>query len=202
MNEKSFNHQKQDICWVNKRGIIMNIKNNRRKKESMKRIEHTFAELLQSNEISEISITDICKGAKVNRSTFYANYLDIFDLVDKLKERMMSDFAELYTEEVENKYNSNNYLKLFYHIRDNQIFYRTYFKLQLDNFDLKLLPYDIKYVKTHYNNEHIEYHMNFFKAGMTAIIKMWLDNHCDVSPEELFEIIKSEYKNKPQIDVK
>lgn len=175
----------------------MNIKNNKRKKESMKKIELVFVELLQKHNIKDVSVTDICKLAQINRSTFYANYLDIYDLMNKLKENMISEFNELYKEEVETGYNSSNYLKLFYHIKENQIFYRTYFKLQLDNIDMKLLPYDTDYAKEYYNDKHIGYHIDFFKAGLTAIIKKWLDNNCDISPEELFEILKSEYQNKP-----
>lgn len=175
----------------------MNIKNNKRKKESMKKIELVFVELLQKHDIKDVSVTDICKLAQINRSTFYANYLDIYDLMNKLKENMISEFNELYKEEVETGYNSSNYLKLFYHIKENQIFYRTYFKLQLDNIDIKLLPYDTDYAKEYYNDKHIGYHIDFFKAGLTAIIKKWLDNNCDISPEELFEILKSEYQNKP-----
>ena len=33
-------------------------------------------------------------------------------------------------------------------------------------------------------------------AGMTAIIKKWLFNDCKESPEEMIEIINSEYKGK------
>ncbi len=35
--------------------------------------------------------------------------------------------------------------------------------------------------------------MEFFKAGITQIIKLWLKNGCQESPEDMFEIIKSEY---------
>lgn len=175
----------------------MNIKNNKKKRESMEKIERVFVELLQRKDIKDVSVSNICKIAKVNRSTFYANYLDIYDLMNKLKEHMLSEFYELYKEEVEKGYNSSNYLKLFYHIKENQIFYRTYFKLQLDNIDIELLPYDIDYAKKYYDDKYIGYHMDFFKAGLTAIIKKWLDNNCDISPEELFEIVKSEYQNKP-----
>ena len=38
--------------------------------------------------------------------------------------------------------------------------------------------------------------MEFFKAGLTSIIKKWLDNGCKESPEEIEYILKSEYKNK------
>lgn len=109
----------------------MNTKNNCRKKQSQYQMEQALVELLQGAEIKDISVTDIGRIAKVNRSTFYANYIDIFDLVEKTGEKMVHDFMELYHDEITNKFNSNNYLKLFVHIKENQIFYKTYFKLKL-----------------------------------------------------------------------
>ena len=61
----------------------MNTKNNRRRRESIERIEKAFLELLQTKELHEITVSDICKSCELNRSTFYANYIDIFDLADK-----------------------------------------------------------------------------------------------------------------------
>ena len=56
----------------------MNTPNNKRKRESMDRIEKVFIELLQTKELNEISVSDICKRAGLNRNTFYANYPDIY----------------------------------------------------------------------------------------------------------------------------
>lgn len=55
----------------------MNTKNNKRRRESKHKIENAFIELLQEKEVTAISVTDICKLANVNRTTFYANYLDM-----------------------------------------------------------------------------------------------------------------------------
>ena len=63
----------------------MNTTNNKRKKDSQERIEKIFVELLQYKELNEVSVTDICKLANINRTTFYNNYLDIYDLADKIK---------------------------------------------------------------------------------------------------------------------
>jgi hypothetical protein len=38
--------------------------------------------------------------------------------------------------------------------------------------------------------------MEFFKAGITQIIKIWLKSGCQESPEDMFEIIKSEYHGR------
>ena len=60
----------------------MNKPNNKRKKESQEKIEKAFIELIQTRNIEEITVTYICYITGLNRSTFYANYLDIYDLVD------------------------------------------------------------------------------------------------------------------------
>lgn len=178
----------------------MNTPNNKRKKESQEKIEKIFVELIQNKEIQEISVTEICKLSRLNRSTFYANYLDIYDLANKIKEKLEIEVNNLYQEERENNHNSNNFLKLFKNIKDNQIFYRTYFKLNMDkNSKISQFEYDYHLSKTIYNDKLIEYHIEFFMAGFNAIVKRWLFNGCIESPEEMNEIIISEYKNKGKI---
>lgn len=95
----------------------MNTPNNKRRRESQRRMERTFVQLLQERELDAITVTDICKGAGVNRTTFYANYVDLYDLAAKIQDHLEEEVANLYTDERSSKYNSHDYLKLFYHIR-------------------------------------------------------------------------------------
>lgn len=175
----------------------MNTPNNKRKKESMERIEKVFVDLLQTKNLAEISVSDICKKAGLNRTTFYANYTDIYGLADSIRDKLENNLTDLYQSEIAQGYNSNDYLKLFRHIKDNPIFYRTYFKLGYDN-NYKIFTYDADLAREHFQNNFIEYHMEFFKSGITQIIKMWLKNDCRESPEDMFEIIKSEYQGRIQ----
>ena len=46
----------------------------------------------------------------------------------------------------------------------------------------------------------MDYHIEFFKAGITAIIKKWLNSGCVESPEEINDILISEYKNPLKIE--
>ena len=173
----------------------MNTKNNKRRRESVAKIEHVFVELLQTTQLSQITVSDICKKAGLNRTTFYANYLDIYDLADKIKEHLESELERLYQDEHINNFNSNDYLKLFRHIKDNQLFYKTYFKLGYDN-NYKILLYDTKQAEKYFNNKHIEYHMEFFRHGLNAVVKKWLESDCAETPEEIAEIIQSEYQGR------
>ena len=173
----------------------MNKVNNKRKKDSKLKIEKVFLELIQTKEINEISVTDICKRANLNRTTFYSNYIDIYDLADKIREKLEKDVFNLYNDVRENRYVSDNFLKLFRHIQKNQIFYKTYFKLGFDkSFIIK--EYDYKQAYQIYGIDKIDYHIEFFKAGLNAIILRWLNNGCIESPEEMIEIVKSEYKKE------
>lgn len=171
----------------------MNTPNNQRKKDSQERIEKVFLNLIQKEEIKDISVSKICKLAHVNRTTFYANYIDIYDLIDKVRIRMLNEFASIFDNQ--EGHTKENYIKMFRHIKENQIFYKTYFKLNFDT-DYKIDYYDKELATKMYNNKFIEYHCAFFQAGITAIIKMWLKNDCKESPEEIQKIIASEYSNR------
>lgn len=172
----------------------MNTPNNKRKKESQNKIEKTFMQLIQKKDIKEISISNICIIANINRSTFYANYIDIYDLIEKVKKRMINEFAEFHISK-NLKQDYQGYLIMFKYIKDNQNFFKTYFKLEeisTSNFT----QYDMNMAIKYYDNEYIDYHIEFFKAGLNAIIKKWLNNNCKETPEEMVKIITSEYKNK------
>lgn len=177
--------------------ILMNISNNKRKRESQEKIQKVFIELIQTKEINKITVSDICKKANLNRTTFYSNYIDIYDLADKIKEDLFQKVLKLYPNEVKEKKHSYDFLKLFNHIKENQMFYKTYFKLNHDNDDILEGMIDYSEFEKYYNKqENIHYHIIFFKAGFNAIIKRWIYYGCKESPEEIRNVIINEYKNK------
>ncbi len=172
----------------------MNTKNNKRRRESVEKIEKAFTDLLQSRDLTRITVSDICKLTGLNRSTFYANFLDIYDLADKLRGKLEDEFSELFTDY--DYYNEHTgALKMFTHIKENQIFYNTYFKLCYDRGHL-ITVHDNKRAELELGGEHIKYHIEFFRNGLNAIIRMWLDGGCAESPEEMAEIIKQEYRGR------
>lgn len=173
----------------------MNTKDNKRRRESKERIEKVFVELLQGKELDQISVTDICKRANLNRTTFYASYMDIYDLADSVRTAL---------EEQTTAYSGAggfgtsvqlNYLQLFQLIYENQLLYKTYFKLGFDN-QYNIIGYDTKLAEKEFDNRFIAYHCEFFRNGLTAIIKTWLNGGCKETPEEMNEVITSEYRGR------
>ena len=172
----------------------MNVKNNKRRRESQEKIEKAFIELLQTREVKDITVSEIIKMTNLNRSTFYANYLDIFELADKMREKLETDFSNLFADY--DYFNERTgALKMFTHIKENQIFYKTYFKLCYNDKHL-ISIYDRKRAEKERIDDNINYHIEFFRNGLNAIIKLWLKNGCKEPPEEMANILKQEYRGR------
>ncbi len=178
-----------------KEGLYLNVKNNKRRRESVEKIEKVFINLLQTKEINEISVSDICKEAGLNRSTFYANYIDIYDLADNIRDELENDFGTIFKQNEPKENENSGAVKMFKHIKENQLFYRTYFKLGYDN-NHQALIYDVSRAEKDFANKNLDYHIEFFRSGLNAIIKKWLAGGCKESPEEMSEIISLEYKGR------
>lgn len=172
----------------------MNIKNNKRRRESQEKLEKAFIELLQTHQVKDITVSDLIKVAGLNRSTFYANYLDIFDLADKTREKLEREFSNLFADY--DYFNERSgALKMFRHIKENQLFYQTYFKLCYDDKHLISIC-DPRRVEQEHVAENLKYHIEFFRNGLNAIIKLWLADGCKESPEEMAEVLKQEYRGR------
>lgn len=89
-------------------------------------IRESLYKLLEKKHLSEITVKELCEKAEVNRTTFYRNYLDIYDLYEKLEEELTEKaFAKGDIEK--DRY---RLLKLIY---ENQAFYREFFDSRLES---------------------------------------------------------------------
>lgn len=172
----------------------MNTVNNARRKASRRNFEKAFVNLLQEKSIKEITVAELCKETGLNRSTFYANYLDVFDLADQVRKQIEEEFSAQFAQY--DYFNERTgALQMFTHIKENQLFYKTYFKLCYDPKHL-IYTYDPKRAELELGSKNIRYHIEFFRHGLNAIIKMWLESGCRETPEEMAEILKTEYKGR------
>ncbi len=64
----------------------MNTPDNRRVQYTKRVIRESFLSLLLTKPAGSISVTEICRGADVNRTTFYTHYDDVYDLKQKIED--------------------------------------------------------------------------------------------------------------------
>lgn len=68
---------------------------NRRVRMTKKLIKDAYLELLETNPSEKISVTDICRKADVNRSTFYMYYEDPIILRQDIENDLMEQIPVL-----------------------------------------------------------------------------------------------------------
>lgn len=176
----------------------MNTVNNKRHQQSKSSIIKAYMNLVVSrNDVKSITVSDICKKAGINRTTFYAHFLDIDDLIREVYEIMLTEYLHVFQDESDSGVHSFDFNKLFINIKENQIFYRIYFKLGFDFKEIFLQNGALDIAGHFYSDlNHLDYHIAFFEAGITAIIKKWLDTGCKEEPEMISQIIADEYQKK------
>ena len=74
---------------------VVGVKNNQRVMQTKLTIRHTFLKLLKKRKFEEVTVTDICKDAKITRGTFYRYYKSTFALMDQLRNNLAKEIIAL-----------------------------------------------------------------------------------------------------------
>lgn len=173
----------------------MNTKGNEKFQLTHQKIMDVLIDLLQQKDLKKITVGELCKGAEINRSTFYEHFLDIYDLMDAVEHQKAIAAGERF----KNGFRTSRklgFLEIFRYIKENKVFYKVYLSYsQMFYLIDEMLSQKKEAAKAQRFKSELEYdyHMTFFRAGINAMIRYWLDRDCTESPEELFEILKSEY---------
>ena len=67
---------------------------DRRVKLTKRILKETLIQLLKENDLPKISVKELCEIADVNRSTFYAYYTDVYDLLSQIEKETLHDINE------------------------------------------------------------------------------------------------------------
>lgn len=177
----------------------MNKKNNERFQNTETKIQQALLDILEYKDFSKITVQEICSITQINRSTFYAHYMDVYDLIDKTECTMHQKLLFLYvgTGVTKTNFLTSKYITIFLKFIYQ---YRNFYRVRLQtrkNFPIEqgfeplwnniLKPYCQK-IGFKSENEMM-YYFVCLQAGFTMMLKRWVDNDFNESPEELSEII-------------
>ena len=178
----------------------MNTKNNLRYKISSDKIETAFLSLLLNCRYEEITISQICKEANINRSTFYCHYSDINDLIIKIENKFAKNTANIFN--FGERRTHEAFVEMFSFIKDNKYFYKAFLNIPYDTLAESNTKNEIlknigqKDNVNNSNNINLFYRASFFGAGIKEICKIWLKRDCKETPEAMALILLEEYRRK------
>ena len=178
----------------------MNIKNNSRYKMSSDKIETAFLTLILHNKYEEITISQVCKQAGLNRSTFYCHYDDINDLIIKIESKFAKGMASIFN--FGERQTHEAFVEMFTFVKENKYFYKAFLNIPYATLaETNLKTNVLKNINSHINFEQskkmdIYYRASFFGAGIKELCRLWLERDCQESPEYMAKLLIDEYPNK------
>lgn len=151
-------------------------------------IKEALFELLEDKSLEKITIKSICDTANINRTTFYRNYQDIYDLFEMIEKELID---EAFPEGLVNSDKS----RLIRVIYNNQSFYKEFFQSHLESPYIKRII-DQGFIEekteifTESEEKYAYYNYKFLSHGIIGCLKEWVDSGCRENPE-MFERILS-----------
>jgi AcrR family transcriptional regulator len=183
-------------------------KPSRPKKESRKTrytrmvIRDSLIELMKQRPITAITIKEICALADVSRPTFYAHYLDQYDMLNSIEDETFAYFenavfannagklnkreiALLIEDVLQYIENDSNSVKVLLSENGNIGFQRKFF--------LRFITY-LQHVMKHYSEKNsdegkIEYYSVFIVPGIIALVHHWVKSNMNIPKNELARML-------------
>lgn len=167
----------------------MNIKNNKRSKITRYALKTALINLLKTKHISEISVTDICKEASINRSTFYSHFENQMDVLKEIENDIYERFKSYLPSDNVSDYKQTLLMNLEF-IKNNE---ETFKVLLSDNgnqsFRNAIARLSFGVSKETADNTAFIYNRIFNINGFIGIINHWLNNGMKESVDYMSDLI-------------
>ena len=173
---------------------------DRRVKYTKRVIQESFLDLLETKDITKVTVMELCKKADINRATFYRYYLDVFDLLEKMEEEFVLEYQNSYKDF---NYNDNKLydyvLSLLQTCQRKKRFVKILFQTKSGITFLHKLLEDA-YIRCKEKWEHDipniseeieEYATVYLFNGTLGIVNYWIQNEFDKQIEDIANMVIS-----------
>ena len=176
-------------------------KNDLRVRTTKKILRQTFARLMAEKPLQNITVAELCNRAKINRSTFYAHYSDIYDLQQMLEQEIYVEFmATLSQVDLASNFSEDQVpvfmLTIFRFLKRNADMCAVFLGPNSDRqFVMKLLntakgttmiQYGQLYKKA--SAHQLELFYTFIAYGCIGLLEYWMRNGFSESVEEMAQL--------------
>lgn len=172
---------------------------DRRVKYTKMVIKDSFVKFLKQKPISKITVKEICDDADINRATFYAHYLDQYDLLQQIENEIIHDINQ-YLKSYDLKNDKLIPVEMIEKILDYVAENAELFDLLLNlNGDIQFQQEVIKIIGLQHfipmlgndllNKEDAEYIYHFLASGSIGVIQKWLKGGAKKPAREMAGLI-------------
>ncbi len=164
-------------------------------------IRNTYVKLLDTHGPTDISVTDICNMANINRSTFYEYYPYIDKLIEDVIYEQINSISDVndvlydayYLEHETTPENVREYIENFV---NNAVFSKLLRSNEANLFKASIVNAQCEYEINRYGiaDEESKMKINYRASGVLATIFIWLEKGYDFSLGDLADYLYEEIR--------
>ena len=173
------------------------IKEDRRVRKTKKALREGLVELLNEKNIQNITIKELTDKVDIHRSTFYANFKDVYELYSHTEDNIIEEIEDIIS--VDCTFKPHIFFNgLLGYINKNKQVSRLFFggNISTDFFerltglfkkaciDAWCKEYNVKSI-----TEEIDYYVQFCLSGGLGVIGMWVTKDFEYPMEKLVEML-------------
>lgn len=176
--------------------------NDRRVIKTKQSIRNSFFKIFKEKPINKITVSDIIRGADINRSTFYFYYDDIYDMIEQINNEIFESFTNDIVSTVFKftKYEDyRNYIERYLVFCKDNIEICNFITTNGCNNDLanrirKSIEAVIPNSSTVFSESEPEYYLTTFAiSAILYTILEWIDKGMKVPPAEMAQFLTETY---------
>lgn len=176
----------------------MDNKENQRTKLTKMLFKDAMINLLEKKSLYDITVTELCQKAELNRSTFYKYYENVYDVFADIEQELIL-VSEECMQEI-NKVEINSVTKPLYqllcYIKENTKAYQLLLNNHIsEEFSQNIMKTPTDFFKNKIKTLNIElrsdtdYIFTYIVSGSLEIIKKWINSNMKETPEHIANLI-------------
>ncbi|MFF2090579.1 TetR/AcrR family transcriptional regulator C-terminal domain-containing protein [Paenibacillus sp. NPDC058174] len=179
-----------------------------------KRIEEAFYAITEERGLDAVNVRSLCQAAGISRGTFYLHYLDVYDLMDKLEEAVISGLealpvqqkSEQLIDSAEQEQPFPSILQFFQYINEHHLFFKLWLHHDRSKFGVKLGQWlrarisekmPMRRSGTEAAGAPAAFMMTYFHGAFFDVIRHWLDTGRELPLEEAALVLTRLIRNGP-----
>ena len=176
----------------------MENKENQRTKLTKILFKEAMINLLEKKSLYDITVTELCKKAELNRSTFYKYYENVYDVFADIEQELISTSRECLEKINHREINgiTKPLYKLLCHIKENNKVYQLLLNNHIsEEFSQNIMKNTTDFFKNRIKELNIElgnnndYIFTYIISGSLEIIKKWVNDNMQEAPEHIANLI-------------
>lgn len=176
-------------------------------------IKDSFWKLYKEKKIENITVKDITQKAGFNRTTFYAYFTDVYDVLEQIEDDFMPGIEHLPPIDATREHSIDYLINIFTIYEKNSAYYSVLlsengdprFALKMKNVFKSMMMEAIKN-RVNISPEEMDYALEFLAGATLSIVKHWYDQGKNIPMHQLiplmYKLMENRFVQELEIDMK